>query len=136
MIKAFLSGYLSLLKKIGVILILLGTGSLVCYAFVWPLWYVATNHTDVYTVLALLFFAVLIIVPIVRKVTAELRRCQTGAERKQYVLRVLGTWGFRLLLALIILGIFSSVLNEKMMVAIVLTVLLVVLYGFHAAIKK
>lgn len=133
MMNAFFSGYVSLLKKLSIILFLLGTGSLLCFAFVWPLWYLATKYTGLYTCLALAFFALLAVFSIAGKIRKELQKCSTTTERMRYLRGISIKWIFRCLMLACIWAAVSSVLAEKRLMALVYGILLVVIYGFSAS---
>ncbi len=136
MLKAFINGYVSLFRYIAVILLLLCAGSLICFSFVWPLWYAATNFAGIYTIIALVFFAVLIISAFTKNIVTSLRRCQNPQQKKQLVKRTCLVWGFRLTIIACVAGIFVSVLNGKKAAAVIFLVSGFILYGIYAATVK
>ncbi len=136
MLKAFFSSYLSLLKNIAVVVLLVAVGGVLCFAFVWPLWYLATNIPRFYTVFAVLFFIVLIVVSVAGKADKALHRCQSRSQKKKLVLHTLCVWGFRLVFLACLCCAFLSVLNEKTVTAVILIIMAIVIYGIYNALIK
>ena len=69
-----MSGYKSLFFKIGTVIFIFGICLLFSFFIVYPLWFLATQHTHIYTAASLVFFSVLLLSFLIKKNIKEYRR--------------------------------------------------------------
>lgn len=69
-----MSGYKSLFFKIGTVIFIFGICLLFSFLIVYPLWFLATQHTHIYTAASLVFFLVLLLSFLIKKNIKEYRR--------------------------------------------------------------
>ena len=69
-----MSGYKSLFFKIGTVIFIFGICLLFSFLIVYPLWFLATQHTYIYTAASLVFFLVLLLSFLIKKNIKEYRR--------------------------------------------------------------
>lgn len=62
-----MSGYKSLFFKIGTVIFLFGICLLFSFLIVYPLWFLATQHTHIYTAVSLVVFLILLLSFLVKK---------------------------------------------------------------------
>ena len=69
-----MSGYKSLFFKIGTVIFIFGICLLFSFLIVYPLWFLATQRTHIYTAASLVFFLVLLLSFLIKKNIKEYRR--------------------------------------------------------------
>ena len=69
-----MSGYKSLFFKIGTVIFIFGICLLFSFLIVYPLWFLATQHTHIYTAASLVFFLMLLLSFLIKKNIKEYRR--------------------------------------------------------------
>ena len=69
-----ITGYKTLFFKIGTVLFIFGICLLFSFLIVYPLWLLATQHTHIYTVASLVFFAALLLSFLIKKNIKKYKR--------------------------------------------------------------
>ncbi|MEW5817496.1 MAG: hypothetical protein AB1798_19125 [Spirochaetota bacterium] len=131
LLKKIFSGYLNTAKKLVVVLLFLALTGLTSAIVVFPLWYLATEHREVFTILVFFLFLSLVIFAVVMKVIRAFRPHQNPKEKISAFLR---RFSARLLILLFFLSavyLLAFLYTSGILLAAVpLTILFILILGY------
>ena len=135
MIKQVFLGFTGIFKTIGIIAVCLAACAGLCFAFVWPVWYIAQNHPDGFTTFVLCMFILLVMYAIARKIRSGIKGAADKKARKTYIFKLLSLL-IRIILSLILIILsVKSIFAEKRVPGIIFLISSVVLFGFTGSLS-
>lgn len=135
MIKQVFSGFTGIFKTIGIVAIFLAICAGLCFAFVWPVWFIAQNHPDGFTTFVLCLFSLLIIYAITRKIYSGIKSAADKKARKTYIFKLLSLLiRIALSICLIVIAV-NSVFAGKTVLGAVLIISSIILFGLTGSLS-
>ncbi|MCR4939230.1 MAG: hypothetical protein K5930_03860 [Treponemataceae bacterium] len=110
MIKQIFSGFTGIIKSSIIVIVCIAVCTALCFAFVWPVWFVSQNHPDGFTTFVLILFSALILYAIVRKVYSSIKKAPDKKAKKTLIFKLV----FKTLRAVLSIGLIIAAVNSVM----------------------
>jgi len=136
MIKQIFSGFTGIIKSSIIVILCIAVCAALCFAFVWPVWFVSQNHPDGFTTFVLILFSALILYSIIRKIYSSIKKAPDKKTKKTFIFKLVFTT-FRALLSIcLIIASVNSVMGGHRAAGAVWFVVSVVLFGLTGSLSN
>ena len=136
MVKQFFSGFTGIVKSTGIVIICLAVCAGLCFAFVWPVWYISQNHPDGFTAVVLFLFLLLLVYAVVRKIRSGIKNSPDSQAKKTYIFKLITTTVRALVSLVLIVIAANSVLSGNKTTGLILFIGSIVLFGFSGSLAQ
>lgn len=130
MVKQFFSGFTGIIKSTGIVILCLAVCAGLCFAFVWPVWYLSQSHPDLFSTAVITFFCLLIIYFLAMKIRSGIKNNADKKAKKLYIFKLLLSF-IRIILSISLLAAsINSIMTGNKITGLILFLASIFLFGF------